>query len=388
MDSYQRWIWQLPEWPTLAFDAQRIQPLLAEARTAQGVLLGKAQAIGLEGLQPHVRDSLTQEALTTSAIEGEKLDPESVRSSVARRLGLDTSGAPIREGKRNIEGLIDVLQDATLNTDSPLTLERLCQWHGALFPTGFSGMQRIDVGALRSVPIEIVSGAIGHSKVYYAAPPAEGLPDQVNAFLAWFNHTQPRVGPKPMDGLVRAAISHLWFETLHPFDDGNGRIGRAILQLALGQDMGQPGRIVTLSRQIESCKDQYYSELEQAQRSTSMDVTAWVEWMLAQMAQAHALANRTIDSAIQRIRFQARMAAFTLNERQQKTMRKLLDAGPKGFEGGMTTRKHQSLAQTSTPTAARDLIELERLGLLTRVGDGRSTRYYPAMEGWAKDGAK
>ena len=388
MDSYQRWIWQLPEWPTLAFDAQRIQPLLAEARTAQGVLLGKAQAIGLEGLQPHVRDSLTQEALTTSAIEGEKLDPESVRSSVARRLGLDTSGAPIREGKRNIEGLIDVLQDATLNTDSPLTLERLCQWHGALFPTGFSGMQRIDVGALRSVPIEIVSGAIGHSKVHYAAPPAEGLPDQVNAFLAWFNHTQPRVGPKPMDGLVRAAISHLWFETLHPFDDGNGRIGRAILQLALGQDMGQPGRIVTLSRQIESCKDQYYSELEQAQRSTSMDVTAWVEWMLAQMAQAHALANRTIDSAIQRIRFQARMAAFTLNERQQKTMRKLLDAGPKGFEGGMTTRKHQSLAQTSTPTAARDLIELERLGLLTRVGDGRSTRYYPAMEGWAKDGAK
>ena len=388
MDSYHRWIWQLPEWPTLAFDAQRIQPLLAEARTAQGVLLGKAQAIGLEGLQPHVRDSLTQEALTTSAIEGEKLDPESVRSSVARRLGLDTSGAPIREGKRNIEGLIDVLQDATLNTDSPLTLERLCQWHGALFPTGFSGMQRIDVGALRSVPIEIVSGAIGHSKVHYAAPPAEGLPDQVNAFLAWFNHTQPRVGPKPMDGLVRAAISHLWFETLHPFDDGNGRIGRAILQLALGQDMGQPGRIVTLSRQIESCKDQYYSELEQAQRSTSMDVTAWVEWMLAQMAQAHAVANRTIDSAIQRIRFQARMAAFTLNERQQKTMRKLLDAGPKGFEGGMTTRKHQSLAQTSTPTAARDLIELERLGLLTRVGDGRSTRYYPAMEGWAKDGAK
>jgi Fic family protein len=388
MDSYQRWIWQLPEWPALAFDAQRIQPLLAAARTAQGLLLGKAEAIGLEGLQPHVRDSLTQEALTTSAIEGEKLDPESVRSSVARRLGLDTSGAPIREGKRNIEGLIDVLQDATLNTQTPLTLERLCQWHGALFPTGFSGMQRIDVGTLRSVPMEIVSGAIGHSKVHYAAPPAEGLAEQVDAFLMWFNQTQPQVGPQPMDGLVRAAVSHLWFETLHPFDDGNGRIGRAILQLALGQDMGQPGRIVTLSRQIESCKDQYYSELERAQRSKSMDVTAWVEWMLAQMTQAHAFANRTIDSAIQRIRFQANMAAFTLNERQQKTMKKLLDAGPKGYEGGMTTRKHQRIAQTSTPTAARDLIELERLGLLTRVGDGRSTRYYPAIEGWAEDEAK
>jgi len=384
MKSHQSWIWQLPKWPALAFDAQRIQAPLAAARTSQGVLLGKAEAIGLEGLQPHVRDSLTQEALTTSAIEGEKLDPESVRSSVARRLGPDTSGVPVREGMRNIEGLIDVLQDATLNTNAPLTLERLCSWHGALFPTGFSGMQRIEVGTLRSVPMEIVSGPIGHSKVHYAAPPAEGLAEQVDAFLNWFNQTQPQVGPQPMDGLVRAAVSHLWFETLHPFDDGNGRIGRAILQLALGQDMGQPGRIVTLSRQIESCKDRYYSELEQAQRSQSMDVTAWVEWMLEQVTLANEFANRTIDSSIQRIRFQARMAAFTLNERQQKTMKKLLDAGPQGFEGGMTTRKHQSIAQTSIPTAARDLIELERLGLLTRYGDGRSTRYYPAIEGWAE----
>lgn len=388
MQSYQRWIWQLPEWPALAFDAQRIQPLLSAARKAQGALLGKAEAIGLEGLQPHIRDSLTQEALTTSAIEGEKLDPESVRSSVARRLGLDTSGAPVREGRRNIEGLIDVLQDATLNTDAPLTLERLCSWHGALFPSGFSGMQRIDVGALRSVPMEIVSGAIGHSKVHYAAPPAQSLAEQVEAFLTWFNQTQPQVGTRPMDGLVRAAISHLWFETLHPFDDGNGRMGRAILQLALGQDMGQPGRIVTLSRQIESCKDRYYSELEKAQRSKSMDVTAWVEWLLEQVTLASEFANRTIDSAIQRIRFQAQMSLVRLNERQQKTMKKLLDAGPKGYEGGMTTRKHERIAQTSTPTAARDLIELERLGLLIRRGDGRSTRYYPAIDGWAEDDPK
>lgn len=388
MKSHQRWIWQLPEWPGLVFDAQRVQDHLAAARNAQGVLLGKAEAIGLEGLQPHIRDSLTQEALTTSAIEGEKLDPESVRSSVARRLGLDTSGAPVREGRRNIEGLIDVLQDATLNTDSPLTLERLCSWHGALFPTGFSGMQRIDVGALRSVSMEIVSGAVGRSKVHYAAPPADGLAGQVDAFLKWFNQTQPKVGTLPMDGLVRAALSHLWFETLHPFDDGNGRMGRAILQLALGQDMGQPGRIVTLSRQIESNKDSYYSELERAQRVKSMDVTAWVEWMLQQIALASEFANRTMDSAIQRIRFQTQMSLVRLNERQQKTMKKLLDAGPQGYEGGMTTRKHERIAQISTPTAARDLIELERLGLLTRYGDGRSTRYYPAIEGWAEDEAK
>jgi len=197
--------------------------------------------IGLEGLQPHIRDSLTQEALTTSAIEGEKLDPDSVRSSVAKRLGLDSSGAPTAEGKRNIEGLIDVLQDATLNTELPLTLDRLCNWHGALFSAGFSGMHRIDVGALRSVPMEIVSGAIGHTKVHYAAPLADGLGDQVNDFLNWFNQTNPNTGSRPMDGLVRASISHLWFETLHPFDDGNGRIGRAILQLALDQDMANRG---------------------------------------------------------------------------------------------------------------------------------------------------
>ena len=384
MKSHQRWIWQLPEWPSMVFDAHQIQQYLATARKSQGLILGKAEMIGLEGLQPHIRDSLTQEALTTSAIEGEKLDPESVRSSVARRLGLDTSGAPIREGQRNIEGLIDVLQDATLNTESPLTLERLCNWHGALFPTGFSGMQRIDVGALRSVPMEIVSGAVGHAKVHYAAPPPEGLATQVDAFLTWFNQTNPNTGSVPLDGLVRAAISHLWFETLHPFDDGNGRIGRAILQLALGQDMGQPGRIVTLSRQIESCKDQYYSELERAQRSKSMDITAWVEWMLEQFSQANEFANRTIDSAIQRMKFQAWMSTVALNERQQKTMKKLLDAGPKGYEGGMTTRKHEQISQTSTPTAARDLIELERLGLLKRQGEGRSTRYYPAIEGWAE----
>ncbi len=388
MKSYQRWIWQLPEWPSLVVDAQQIQTLLAAARRSQGLLLGKAEMIGLEGLQPHIRDSLTQEALTTSAIEGEKLDPESVRSSVARRLGLDTSGAPTAEGKRNIEGLIDVLQDATLNTESPLTLERLCNWHGALFPTGFSGMQRIDVGALRSVPMEIVSGAIGRSKVHYAAPPAEGMAEQVDAFLTWFNQTHPSTGSRPMDGLVRAAVSHLWFETLHPFDDGNGRIGRAIMQLALGQDMGLPGRIVSLSRQIESCKDRYYSALEQAQRAKSMDVTAWVEWMLEQFLLASEFASSSIDSAIQRIRFQAQMSAISLNERQQKTMKKLLDAGPKGYEGGMTTRKHERISQTSTPTAARDLIELERLGLLKRYGDGRSTRYYPAIEGWAEDDAK
>lgn len=385
MESYQRWIWQLPQWPGLTFNAEQCQVRLAKARQAQGQLLGKASAIGLEGLLPHVRDALTQEAITTSAIEGEKLDPESVRSSIARRLGLDTGGAPPAEGKRNLEGLIDVLQDATLNTESQLTIDRMCNWHGALFPTGFSGMTRIAVGELRSVPMDVVSGAIGRTKVHYSAPPATALLNQVEAFVTWFNESNPSAGARPMDGLLRAALSHLWFETLHPFDDGNGRIGRAILQLAIGQDMGQPGRIVTLSRQIEACKAQYYKELERAQRSHTLDVTPWMEWMLEQISLASEFASQTIDFSLQRIHFQASMSQHALNDRQLKTMRKLLDAGPKGYIGGMTTRKHESISGVSTPTAARDLIDLESRGLLMRQGKGRSVRYYPAIEGWAED---
>ena len=383
MKTDQRWIWQLPQWPELAFSAEQCQVQLAKARQAQGLLLGKARAIGLEGLLPHVRDALTQEAITTSAIEGEKLDPQSVRSSIARRLGLDSGGAPPSEGQRNLEGLIDVLQDATLNTESPLTIDRMCSWHGALFPTGFSGMSRIAVGELRSVPMEVVNGAVGRTKVHYSAPPAALLESQVGAFVAWFNQSNPNTGSRPLDGLLRAALSHLWFETLHPFDDGNGRIGRAILQLAIGQDMGQPGRIVTLSRQIESCKAQYYNALERAQRSHTLDVTPWVEWMLQQIYLASEFASQTIEYSLQRIQFQASMSKQALNERQLKTMRKLLDAGPKGYVGGMTTRKHESISEVSTPTAARDLIDLANRGLLVKQGKGRSVRYYPAIEGWA-----
>ena len=385
MESYRRWIWQQPEWPNLTFDAQQCQALLVRARLAQGLLLGKAAAIGLEGLQPHVLEALTDEAITTSGIEGEKLDPQSVRSSIARRLGLDTDGAPTVEGRRNIEGLIDILQDATLNTSAPLTVERMCSWHGALFPTGFSGMSRIAACELRNGPVDIVSGPVGRSKVHYSAPPADKLQGEVDAFVDWFNESHPTLGSRPLDGLLRTALSHLWFETLHPFEDGNGRIGRAIMQLAIGQDMGQPGRIVSLSRQIESCKSQYYNVLEQAQKSHTLDVTPWMCWMLQQIALASEFASETIDHSLQRLRFQMRMSEHPLNDRQLKTMKKVLDAGPKGFQGGITTRKHEQIAKTSTPTAARDLIDLEERGLLVKQGKGRSTRYYPAIEGWAED---
>ena len=371
MKSYQRWIWQLPEWPALAFDAQRIQAALAAARTSQGILLGKAEAIGLEGLQPHIRDSLTQEALTTSAIEGEKLDPESVRSSVARRLGLDTSGAPVREGRRNIEGLIDVLQDATLNTDAPLTLERLCSWHAALFPTGFSGMQRIDVGALRSVPMEIVSGAVGHSKVHYAAPPAEGLAEQVDSFLNWFNQTQPKVGSQPMDGLVRAAVAHLWFETLHPFDDGNGRISRAVGDMALARAEGSAQRFYSLSAQIQRERKQYYEQLEATQRG-SMDVTPWLQWFLACLLRAVQGADGLLVGVLDKAKFWQRWADTPMNARQTLVLNRVLD----GMDGKLTNAKWAAIGKCSADTALRDINDLLARGVLRRLeGGGRNTAY-------------
>ena len=385
MQTYHRWIWQNPNWPHWSFDPLAIQSSLAQARQSIGILLGKAEVIGLEGLQPQIVESLTQEALTTSLIEGEKLNPQSVRSSIARRMGLDMHGAPPHEAGRHIEGLLDVMQDASMNLNTPLTVERLCGWHAALFPTGFSGLHKINVASVRTTKMEIVSGPIGRQKVHYEAPPAEGLEEQMQTFIAWFNASHPKTGSKPLDGLVRCALSHLWFETLHPFDDGNGRIGRAIMQLALADEFGLPGRMVTLSRQIEAHKSEYYEKLERAQKSKTMDMTNWMVWLIEQLKQSVNFAIQTMDESLQRIQFQARMASHVLNERQQKTMKKLLDAGPKNYLGGMTTKKHQNICQTSTPTAARDLIELEHLSLLARYGSGRATRYYPAIEGWAED---
>ncbi len=384
MYSYHSWIWQLADWPDFTFDREHIAAHLTRARQSQGVLLGKAVAIGLEGLQNTVVEALTQEAVTTTTIEGETINPQSVRSSIAKRLGLDVYGTPAADNK--IEGLIDILQDASTALNEPLTLERLCAWHRALFPTGFSGMHKIDVGTLRNSTMRIVSGPIGKSKIHFEAPPAEVLSTSVQRFVDWFNASHPKTGVSPLDGIVRACISHLWFETLHPFDDGNGRIGRAILQLALGQDMGGPGCIVTLSQQIYRNRTDYYQQLEKAQSATSMDITPWMVWMTDQIGAACDFAEVTLDTSLERIRFLTKTSPLPLNARQRKSLSKLLEAGPGGFEGGMTTRKHASLCKTSKPTAARDLIEMTNMGVIVSIGSGRSTRYYPAIEGWGEQG--
>jgi Fic family protein len=382
MYSYHSWIWQLADWPNFKFDSVQVAAHLARARQSQSKLLGKVSAIGLEGLQNTIVEALTQEAVTTSTIEGETINPQSVRSSIAKRLGLDRYGAATVDHK--IEGLVDILQDASTAIDEPLTLDRMCTWHRALFPTGYSGLHKIDVGTLRTLTMKIISGPIGKSKIHFEAPPAEVLHVSVQKFVEWFNTSHPKTGASPLDGMIRACISHLWFETLHPFDDGNGRIGRAILQLALGQDMGAPACIVTLSHQIERQRNEYYQQLQEAQAGVSLNITPWVVWMTNQIGAACEFAEVTLNTSLERIRFLAKISPLPLNTRQRKSLSKLLEAGPSGFEGGMTTRKHASLCKTSKPTAARDLTDMANMGVIVSVGSGRSTRYYPAIEGWGE----
>jgi Fic family protein len=310
-----------------------------------------------------------EDGLTTSAIEGERLDVDAVRSSVARRLGLPTAGLPAPP--RAVDGLIDVLLDATRQHDAPLTAERLFGWQAALFPTGYSGLHAIRVGALRgNEPMQVVSGGIGKEKVHFIAPPRKGLEAEVDRFLAWFN-----ASPAGIDGLVRAGLAHLWFVTLHPFEDGNGRLARAITDMALSQDEHQPMRLFSLSAQIQREREGYYDILERTQRG-GLDVTEWLVWYLTQVEAAATAAGQTVANTLAKARFWLGHQTTALNERQRKVLNRLLDAGPSGFEGGISTRKYMGLSKTSRATAYRELADLVEKGCLRRTGKGgRSSGY-------------
>lgn len=390
MQSYPSWIWRHPDWPAFTFDQTALAPVLKVAHQRKGELMGRAAALGLDDFNPAVAKAWATEALATAGIEGEGLDPQSVRSSVAKRLGLDVQGAA--PAARDVEGLLDVLGDASCNFSADLTLDRLCGWHAALFPSGYSGLHRIEVAKLRTSAdaMQIVSGPVGRQTIHFQAPAAGDLPQEMECFLQWFNaSSQSQGGPASdpaaqADGLVRAALAHLWFETLHPFDDGNGRLGRAIVQLALAQDAGLAARVMTLARQLEVKRDDYYRQLEAAQGSATLDVTPWVEWFIEQVSEACLFASRTMESSLQSMRFRAQHAKWPMNARQSKVLKKLLDAGPGGFAGGMTTRKYAAIAGVPKITAARDLIQLAGWGVLQTVGEGRSTRYYPNLPGWVE----
>lgn len=369
------YVWQQPEWPNLRYDAAQVGEVVAKARRAQGVVEGKLAVLGFDQQQELAAEAWSQEAMATAAIEGERLDLTAVRSSVARRLGVGDQTGP--NAPRNVEGLLDIMDDAVTRCAEPLTHERLNAWQAALFPTGYSGMTKILVGSYRAheEPMQIVSGRVGREQVHYEAPPSVRVSTEMDQLLGWFN-TEVEV-----DTLVKAALAHLWFETIHPFEDGNGRVGRALVDLLLARDSGEVSRLFRTSQRLLERRNDYYAQLEKAQHG-SVDVTEWVCWFVEQMQAACETASQVVDDTLVKARFWLEHNSKPLNERQRKVLNLLLNAGPGGFEGGMSTKKYENIAATSRATASRELIELEAMGLLEQDGGGRSTRYYVKLPGW------
>ena len=364
----KQWIWENPKWPRFTWDAGVLSTPLAAARRAQGEVAGMAKLLDPNADLQAQLEVLTKEGVATSAIEGETFDPNSLRSSLARHLGLPAAGLP--PASRSTEGLVEVLLDATRDFNKPLQLERLNSWQAALFPTGRSGLHEIRVGELRGDdPMQIVSGPMGHERVHFEAPPRERLDEEMKTFLAWFNNA-----PKDLDGLLRAGLAHAWFEVVHPYEDGNGRVGRALLDRALAQDENRSTRLYSMSARFESGRDAYYDALGAFSTGT-MDVTPWLQWFVVQVEAAAKSSEHTVNRVVAKARYWARHAEVILNERQKKALNVLLDAGPQGFVGGMTNKKYASLTKTSPATAQRDLAELVEKGCLTLAGAGRTSRY-------------
>lgn len=376
-------IWQAADWPRLTATTAEVTAALLQARQRQGELIGHCAAVGLDATAPTLRELWVQEALATAAIEGEALNPDSVRSSVLRHLGLDSdASAPV---SRQVDGLVDVMEDATQNFADALDKDRLCRWHAALFPTGASGLRRIRVGAYRdhADPMQIVSGLLGREVVHYTAPPSSQMDTQMEAFLAWFESTRPgRKQATPTDGIARAAIAHLWFESIHPFEDGNGRIGRAIIDLALAQDAGATQRLVSLSHQLLAQRRGYYNALQTAQHGGT-DVSGWVLWFVQQYRHACDHTGALIQVALEKSRFWAQHAGAGLNARQRKVVQRLLDDGDGGFLGGLNAEKYIKMTGMSKATATRDLTQLVQDGVLFTRGQGKALRYFVNVPGWA-----
>jgi Fic family protein len=375
----QTYIWQHPEWPDFRHKAEAWARPLAAARLEQGKALGRLQEIGLTESVSVERQIWTDEAVATAAIEGEKLDFETVRSSVMRRLGEEGAG---QRASRNVDGLLDVMQDALRSYRDELGSDRLHRWQAALFPAGTSGITRIAVGRYRdhAEPMQIVSGAIGREKVHYEAPPSIAVPTEMGRFLARWNETRPRL-KSGVDGIIRAAIAHLWLETIHPFEDGNGRIGRALIDMALAQDADSPQRYCSMSRQLLANRSAYYDAINAAQRG-NLDVTPWVLFFIEQFRSACVASQEIVQAASEKTRFWARISNVQLNERQRKALQRMLDAGKDGFEGGMSAEKYGRLTSISKATATRDLSDLLHAGVLVTTGQLKSTRYWLNIPGW------
>jgi Fic family protein len=360
------YIHELKGWPRFHWSTDKLAEPLASVRHQQGRLIGHMEALGFDLQQEAVLQTLTSDVLKSSEIEGEKLDAGQVRSSIARRLGMDIGA--LKPADRNVEGVVEMMLDATRHYDQPLTAARLFAWHASLFPTGHSGMTKIRTGAWRDDskgPMQVVSGPIGNERVHYEAPNAGRLAGEMTPFLDWFE------GKDPIDPVLKAGLAHLWFVTIHPFDDGNGRIARAIADMALARSEKSPQRFYSMSAQIRQERKAYYDILEATQKGT-MEITPWMEWFLGCLSRAIDGAQVTLSAVLSKARFWERIKDVQLNDRQQLVINRLLD----GFEGKLTSSKYATLAKCSQDTAHRDILELVDHGVLVRNPEGgRSTSY-------------
>ena len=356
-------IHQNKDWTNFTWDNTKLLVLLANVRHLQGRLLGQMESLGFKLKEEAVLSTLTLDVLKSAEIEGEILNKDQVRSSIARRLGLEVSG--LVDSPRNVEGVVEMMLDATQKYMQPVTAERLFGWHAALFPTGYSGMYKIEVGKYRSGAMQVVSGAMGKEKIHYEAPDAGWVESGMNKFLQWFNSSSET------DPVLKAAISHFWFVTIHPFDDGNGRIARAITDMQLARSDGSSQRFYSMSNQILTERKKYYKILEKTQRGTN-DITGWLEWFLSCLENAIINSGEILDSVLAKAKFWEKHSQTLLNNRQRLMLNKLLD----GFEGKLTSSKWLKIVKCSQDTAIRDIQDLISKNILQKEAQGgRSTNY-------------
>jgi Fic family protein len=360
------YIHERPEWPQFTWNSKKLATPLADIRYRQGKLLGRMEASGFSIREEAVLETLTLDVLKSSEIEGEVLDSDQVRSSIARRLGMEIAGVEVVD--RNVEGIVEMMLDATQRYAQPLTDERLYGWQSSLFPTGRSGMHKITVGAWRTGqngPMQVVSGAYGREKVHFQAPDAPRLPDEMAAFLEWFN------GKQEIDPVLKSAIAHLWFVTIHPFEDGNGRIARAIADMQLSRADETSQRFYSMSAQIRVERNAYYTILENTQNG-GLDITPWLEWFLECLGRSLDKVGVTLKGVHQKTKFWESIADVELNTRQKLMLNKLLD----GFDGKLNNKKWATITKSSADTALRDINDLMKKGILIKDdAGGRSTSY-------------
>jgi Fic family protein len=361
------WIHEHQNWPNFTWNAEVLSSKLADIRHRQGLLIGQMNNLGFNLKQEASLNTLTRDVIKSSAIEGENLNPEEVRSSIARRLGLDIAGL-IPSG-RDVEGIVEIMLDATQKFSTTLTKQRLFDWHAALFPTGRSGMHSITVGNWRTPdagPMQVISGPVGKEKIHFEAPDAKCLDDEMQAFIKWFEDSND------IDPVIKAGIAHFWFVTIHPFEDGNGRIARAIGDMMFARADKMPERFYSLSSQIESERKNYYNQLERQQRSTP-DITDWLDWFLGCMGRAIVSAETTLENVLFKAKLWDKINKSPVNERQRFVINRMLEDG---FEGYINTSKYAKLTKSSNDTALRDIKEMKERGIfLQNPGGGRSTSY-------------